>query len=119
MAVRMTGGFRMDPQWVARQARTAGQVSRISYDAQDEMYEIFGQVYADRQASEERIFRRYTELNRGLTVIEDPETGERFEVPLGSNYWWRLDDAGPLLGTEGALPPDLPGYWVRQMRMRR
>lgn len=109
----------MDPQWVARQARTAGQVSRISYDAQDEMYEIFGQVYADRQASEERIFRRYTELNRGLTVIEDPETGERFEVPLGSNYWWRLDDAGPLLGTEGALPPDLPGYWVRQMRMRR
>ncbi len=114
----MVGGFRMNPQWVARQVQTTGEVSRISYDAQDEMYEIFGEVYANRQASEERIFRQYTELNRGLTVIQDPQSGERFQVPLGSKYWWRLDDAGPLLGTEGAIPPELPGYWVRRMDER-
>lgn len=115
----MLQGFRMNPQWVAGIVRTAGEVSRITWDTQQEINRIIHSTWTDRQASQDRTAERWAEANRGLTVIEDPATGEQFEVPLGSDYWWRLDDTGTLLGTEGALTPQVPGYWVREMEERR
>lgn len=111
----MVGGFRMNPRWVDGMVQTAGEVSRITYETQGQINDMIHQTYVNRQASEERTAQRRAQSNRGLTVIEDPVTGEEFEVPLGSNYWWRLDQDGPILGTEGALEPQAPGYWVREM----
>lgn len=115
----MLDGFRMNPQWVAGMVRTAGEVSRISWDTQQEINRIIHRTWSDRQAARDRTVERWAQANRGLTVIEDPATGEQFEVPSGSNYWWRLDDSSAMLGTESALTPQVPGYWVRAMEETR
>lgn len=63
------------------------------------------------------MFERSSRAIRDQVLIEDPDTGERYEVPAGSNYYWRLDGEEAFAGTETATSPYLPNHWVREMRI--
>jgi len=114
---RMVAGYRTDPNWQARQIQTTGQVSRIMSDTNNQISDMIAQTFQERSASQDRMFERSSRAIRDQVLIEDPDTGERYEVPAGSNYYWRLEGEEVFGGTETATSPYLPNHWVREMRI--
>jgi hypothetical protein len=56
--------------------------------------------------------------NHGKILIEDPQTGRKFEVPMDSSYYWRSRsgaNAGRFAGTETDDPPMLRDEWFENM----
>jgi hypothetical protein len=47
-------------------------------------------------------------------LIEDPQSGAQFEVPAGSNYYWRREGTPAFIGTDS---PDMPIYWLKEMKV--
>lgn len=114
---RMVAGFRVDPQWFAAQLRTTANVSAAWQASQNEISDMLYNSYRERARSQDLMAERFARSIRGEVLIEDPYTRERFEVPAGSNYYWRVEGARDFIGTETPDPHQLPDYWVRQMRM--
>jgi hypothetical protein len=54
---------------------------------------------------------------RGQVLIEDRTTGQRYEVPSGSNYYYGVGSGTEFIGTDSAEKPNVPGYWLREMRI--
>jgi len=111
---RMVSGFRINPQWLAQQSQLAGQVAQIVRRTNDEVQDILQRSYAERSEAMDRSFERWSRAQRDQVLIEDRRTGEHYEVPAGSNYYWRTGP-GEFLGTDSPWPPDVPGHWVEQM----
>ena len=114
---RMVAGFQVDPQWFAAQLRTTANVSAAWQASQNEISDMIHNSYRERARSQDLMAERFTRSIRGEVLIEDPYTQERFEVPAGSNYYWRVEGTRDFIGTEAPVPHHLPDYWVRQMRM--
>jgi hypothetical protein len=115
---RMVAGYRTDPNWQAQQIRTTGQVSQIMSDTNNQISDMIAQTFQDRSASQDRMFEQSSRAIRDQVLIEDPDTGERFEVAAGGNYYWRLEGEDAFVGTETATSPYLPNHWVREMHLR-
>jgi len=73
------------------------------------------QGYMNRSQSRDRFQDRQARANRGGVLIEDPNTRQVFEVPSGSNYYWRVGSGNEIIGTE-TNSPDLPLHWLQKMR---
>ena len=71
--------------------------------------------FKERTLSQDRMAEKYTRTIRGEVIIEDPYTKERFEVPAGSNYYWRVEGTRDFIGTQAHGPHQMPDYWVREM----
>jgi hypothetical protein len=112
---QMVAGFQMHPVWVQQQAAQAGEISGIWSRHHNEISDMMHQGYTNRTQTRDRYQDRQARANRGGVLIEDPNTGQRFEVPGGSNYYWRSGPGNEFIGTETSSP-DLPLHWLQQMR---
>ena len=54
---------------------------------------------------------------RDQTLIQDPNTEEKFEVPAGSNYFWRIGSGNEFVGTKTSDPVYLPTHWIQKMNV--
>jgi nucleoid DNA-binding protein len=113
----MVAGYKVDPVWSARQKEAMAKVHGSVLQAQRETFNIINQAYADRSASQDRMFGNWSRAFRGEVLIQDPTTGETFEVPAGSNYYFRVGADNTFVGTDTATPPDLPNHWLKEMRI--
>jgi hypothetical protein len=113
---RMVTGYKTDPAWHAQSMRMLGQVSEIVSQTNREIAGIISDTFNRKWESEDRIHERRIRAIRGQILIEDPATGERFEVPSGSNYYWRLEGRQDFIGTESPQRPYDPNYWLQEMR---
>ncbi|MEJ2347567.1 MAG: hypothetical protein P8090_19710 [Gammaproteobacteria bacterium] len=116
---RMVTGFRTNPQWGMAQIRGAGRAAQIEHQAHEEISNMITRGYERRSLIQDRMHERTIRAIRGQTLIVDPGTGQHFEVPTGSNYYWRVPGTQQFLGTEGPTPPNLPNHWVDQMEIRQ
>jgi hypothetical protein len=73
------------------------------------------QSYMYRSQFQDRIHDHSIETIRNQTLIQDPNTGEKFEVPAGSNYFWRIGSGNEFVGTETSDPVCLPNHWIQKM----
>jgi hypothetical protein len=101
----MVQGFRWDPAWMAGQVRTAGQVSQIESQAHNEIMGIITQTFDNKWRTEDRVFENGSRVRRGQVLIEDPDSGQRYEVPVGSNYYFRVGAGNDFVGTDSANSP--------------
>ena len=113
----MVAGVKADPNWSAMQNKTTMEVSKIMRQTSNEIADIINKTYQNRSRSQDRINERWDRTIRGEVLIEDPTTGERFEVPSGSSYYWRVGSGQEFIGTETADSPNLPNHWVQEMRI--
>ncbi|MBI4799853.1 MAG: hypothetical protein HY794_14245 [Desulfarculus sp.] len=114
----MAAGFQIDPQWHARQSRTTGQVSEIVTRTNNEIQGIIKSTFEYRQRTQDRAMEKYDrEAIRGQVLIEDPNTGQRYEVPNGSNYYWKRTGTDSFVGTDADNRPTSPNYWFERMRI--
>lgn len=114
----MVQSFRIDPAWMARQNQTAGQVSRIVSQTNQQISGIIRDTFQYRQRVQDRAFERYDRVAiRGKVLVEDPNTGERFEVQGGSNYYWRRGSEDRFVGTQTDTRPYSPNHWLERMNV--
>ena len=96
-----------------------GQVSQIVSQTHNEIMGIIDQTFRNKSAAEDRMFDQPTRVRRGLVLLQDPETGEHFEVPMGSNYYFRVNSGSEFIGAESSTAPQNPNYWVHEMNIIR
>jgi hypothetical protein len=111
---KMIAGFQMQPAWVQQQTAQAGEISGIWSRNASEISDMMHQGFMNRTQTRDGFEDRRARANRGEVLIEDPNTGQRYEVPAGSNYYWRSGDQ--IVGTETSSP-DLPLHWLQQMKI--
>jgi hypothetical protein len=116
LAERVGAGFQWNPQWQQQMTKLAGNVSKIQSQTHGEIMNMIHQGYERRSQIMDRVHERWTRAFRGQVLIEDPHTGDRFEVPAGSNYYWRIGGSQEFVGTETSSP-ELPNYWLHEMRV--
>lgn len=116
LAEKIGSGFQWNPQWQLQMTRLAGNVSRIQSQTHNEIMNMIERGYEHRSEIMNRVHERWTRAFRGQVLIEDPHSGQRFEVPSGSNYYWRIGGSQEFLGTETSSP-ELPKYWLHEMRI--
>lgn len=113
----MVAGYKLDPGWSARQQEAMAKVHGSVLQAQRETFDIINQAYANRSASQDRMFENWSRAFRGEILIQDPATGEKFEVPAGSHYYFRVGADNTFIGTDTATPPDMPNHWLKEMKI--
>jgi hypothetical protein len=113
----MVAGYTVDPVWSARQKEAIYKVHGSVMQAQRETFDIINQAYAERSAGQDRMFESWSRAFRGEVLIQDPTTGEKFEVPAGSNYYFRIGADNAFVGADTATPPDMPNHWLKEMRI--
>ncbi len=116
---KMAAEYRKDPNWEAQQLQTTAQVSQIQRQSQQEIGEIINRTFQNRSQAQDRMHENWTRTFRDQVLIEDPATHQRYEVPLGSNYYYKVGAGNEFIGTDSAQMPNLPGYWLREMRIVR
>lgn len=111
---QLVSGYRVDPRWQAMQNKTVGRVSRIISDTNREINNIIARTFENRSASEDRMAAQRSRAMRDYVLIQDPQTGKNFEIPSGSNYYWRREGTNTFFGTQS---PDMPNYWLKEMKV--
>jgi hypothetical protein len=111
---KMVADFQMQPAWVQQQAAQAGEISGIWSRNSSEISDMMHQGYMNRTQTRDGFEDRRARANRGDVLIQDPNTGQSYEVPAGSNYYWRSGEQ--IVGTETSSP-DLPMHWLQQMKI--
>ncbi|MFZ0450030.1 MAG: hypothetical protein WAL98_12380 [Desulfatiglandaceae bacterium] len=114
---RMVLGYRENPNWRARQSRLTGEVSRIRSETNRQVDDMINQTYMNRSRAQERTHERWSRAFRNEVLIEDPNTGQRYEVPSGGNYYWRIGPGNNFIPTEGPDRVFLPNHWVEEMKI--
>lgn len=112
---RMVLGVRWNPIWQAQQSRTNARVAQINRRSNEEISAIINRAWEEKSRSWDNSREKWTQAYRGQVRIEDPATGERFDVPSGSNYYWST--GGDIIGTRTSDPPTHPNHWVKEMRI--
>ena len=116
---KMVEGWQDDPAWSQGQLRLIGQVSQIVSQTHNEIMSIIDQTFKNKAAAEDRMLDAQTRVRRGEVLIQDPDTGERFNVPLGSNYYFRVNSGNEFVGADSSSVPQNPNYWLREMKIIR
>ena len=114
---QMVAGFKQDPNWMARQRQTMAQIAKIGRQSQQDTMDIINRSYQERTKSQDRQFENWNRAFRGEVLIQNPATGEKFEVPSGSRYYYGTDSGNEIIGTDTAISQSQPGYWLREMRI--
>lgn len=63
------------------------------------------------------MYENWSRAYRGEVLIQDPTTGQKFEVPSGSSYYFGIGSENQFIGRETATPPYSPNHWLQEMRI--
>ena len=114
---KMVLGLRWNPAWQAQQAQTNARVNEINRQTHEEISGIINRAWEERSRSQDRSRENWSQAYRGEVRIVDPATGEGFNVPSGSNYYWRVGAGPDIVGTQTSDRPAMPNHWVKEMRI--
>lgn len=103
----MFHSVKMNPQWVASQQQLTANVSQIVTQTNQEISRIIDESYWSRQITLDNINRKFSNTILGVTDVVDPETGEKWKVEAGHNYYWRKDYTDQIVGTEVYVRPEI------------
>jgi hypothetical protein len=106
----------MDQQWLRRQNEGAMQNQRIMANSFAETNRIMRESYENRIASSERGTRDFVDAIWGTQRLQDPSTGQRYEMQHGSLSYWLHND-GSVVGTDSYNNPH-PSHFTELMRVR-
>jgi hypothetical protein len=114
---QMVSGYKQDPNWAARQRQTMAQIAGIARQSQQDTMDIINRSYQERTKSQDLQFENWSRSYRGQVLIQDPATGQKYEVPSGSRYYYGTGSGNEIIGSDATLSQSQPGYWLREMRI--
>jgi hypothetical protein len=118
LLLQILQSIQFDPTWQAKQIELAGGVSKVVADTSQKISDTLFQTFRQRWEIEDRSADNFSRYLRDQERVVDPNTGERFDVPAGSEYYWRASgstNADPILGTDTDERPYHPNFWFHKM----
>lgn len=97
----------LNPQWLAMQQGITAETSKIVSRTNETISNVISETYQNRQASEDNISRKWSNMMLGQTDLVDPESGETFQFASGHNYYWRKEYTNEVVGTNTYDRPDI------------
>lgn len=100
------------------QIRSAGELSRYISRTNNEISDMIRRAYENRQASEDRINKNWSQYMRGVDEYYDPVQQRPVQLPSGYNNAW-VNSAGEYVVTDSVnFNPnvDLGGNWQKLNR---
>ena len=104
IVAHMLGTVRIDPDWVRRQGATNMAVSDITTRTNAAISDIIMRGWAERGAIIDRVMEEGSRARLGIDLYANPDTGSRYVVPNGHNYYW-VNPSGTIVGTDTADAP--------------
>ena len=106
----MIDSFQIDPTWAANEQEQVyiryGIISRTGNDIANTITSAF----KARSESLDITANKFSNAILGIEDVYDPETGEHWTVPSGSNHYWS-DVYGDVYGTGSYTPPTYNDNW--------
>ena len=99
-----------------RSIQRVGELSRYIAQTSDEISDMMRRSYEERQASQDRISRNFSQYMRGVETYRDPERGESVELPSGYNNAWYNGSTNEYIVTESQLynpNVEASGNWTK------
>ncbi len=106
----------LDPQWQQQQMAGAMRNQRIMTDSFDQTSRMIRESYESRVAASERGTRDFVDGIWGTQRLQDPATGQRYEMQHGSLSYW-LHDGGTVVGVETHQNPH-PSHFRELLQIR-
>lgn len=103
---RLIRSIQINPAWASRQQAAAGETSAIISKTHAYVSGVIEQGYWSREQARYESSRKFSNMILGQTDVVDPETGERWKVASGHNYYWRQDYTDNVAGTNISERPD-------------
>lgn len=99
--------FQVNPQWFQGQQQTISQTSRTVSETANAMAKIASDSYWGRQASQDSSAQNYSDMQRGIQVVVDPNTGQKYEAVSGHNYYYLAPNQGVVVSADQQLPANI------------
>lgn len=95
------------------QIRAAGELSRYISQTSSEISDMIRQSYEQRQASQDRINKNWSQYMRGVDEYFDPAAGRPVELPSGYKYAWANANGEYIVTDNANFNPniELNGAW--------
>jgi hypothetical protein len=106
----MINSFQLDPTWVANEQQQVAKRVGIISETGDDIANSINSAYKMRSESLELTAQQFSNAILGLEDVYDPETGEHWTVPTGSDHYWS-DIYGNIYGTGSYTPPTYDDDW--------
>ncbi len=103
----MIASIRINPEWARAQQHLTAQTSEIVARTHAEISRGISESYWARQRVYDDLSRKWSNVILGQTDVVDPETGEKWKVAAGHNYYWRKEGTDSIVGTGTYTPPDI------------
>jgi hypothetical protein len=97
--------YKPNTSFLLSRIQQAGVVSGITARTSEEIRSIYGQAFANAQASQSRIGEKMSDAILGTMDVADPQTGDRFTVSNDFQFWW-VDGLGNVVATNTPGSPD-------------
>jgi hypothetical protein len=105
-------------QMQMQRIQAAGEISRIISRTSNEISDMMMKSYEERQASQDRINKNWSQYMRGVDEYRDPVAGRPVELPSGYNNAW-VNSAGEYIVTDSTLynpNVEIGGNWQKLER---
>lgn len=102
--LHMLRSFQYNPQWSSNAIKAAGDTSNIVTNASNSIFNTISNSYWARQAVQDRAARNFSNYIRGTQDLQDPQTGNVYNVEYGPKYHW-IDSGGTVFGTDSTETP--------------
>jgi len=86
-----------------RSIQRVGELSRYIAQTSNEISDMMRKSYEDRQASQDRINRNFSEYVRGVETYRDPDRHQTVELPSGYNNAWYNGSTNEYIVTDSQL----------------
>ncbi|HJS73964.1 MAG TPA: hypothetical protein VJ921_06735, partial [Vicinamibacteria bacterium] len=100
--------------------RDAGEISRRISRDNDEILSTYRKSWEERQASADRVSRRFSEAVRGVESFVDPAKSHPVELPSGYRNAWVSESGAYVLSNEDGFDPNVDSTvgWKRMESAR-
>ena len=107
----MIGSFQLDPTWAANEQRQVALRVGIISQTGDDIANTINSAFKTRSESLDRTAHKFSTAILGLEDVYDPDTGEHWTVPSGSDHYWS-DVYGNVYGTGTYTSPTYNDDWT-------
>jgi hypothetical protein len=98
--------FQSDSEWVKRQNQTTLKISGIISDLGEYQSKIYKEIYETKSKTNEEQSKSFSNYLRGVEIVLDKTTGEKYEVKSGRDYYWINKMKNQYVGTDTYANPD-------------
>jgi hypothetical protein len=103
--------FQLDPTWAANEQKQVALRGGIISQTGDDIANAINSAFKTRSETLDRTAHKFSNAILSLEDVYDPETGEHWTIPSGSNHYWS-DVYGDVYSTGSYTPPTYSDDWM-------